>query len=351
MSGAPATAARRRSFVDPASPAFWTMTVLIVIGAIVLWQLEREPFLFAGSFVPVAAIVWLLYGLLGVGLVVWLQRYGRRPWLSVLGALAWGGLAAVAFATVGNTALATLLTKVAGISTDQAIVTAIQAPLVEETLKTIGIIGLAAIPGVRLRGPLDGIFYGVLVGMGFQVMEDFSLTVTQGGFDASALVNFVELFVVRGFIAGIFSHAVWTGIVGASIGYAKARTDRSMFLRVGAVLGAMLFVMILHGLADLTDDFFAKAAISLVSIGALIVLIIRARRIEARRLAGLADVAVERGLMTTEEQAALSGDQRPADKGARRRQTAQLRYLEAVDEAGPDGPLATTAAAKIGPAV
>lgn len=73
-----------------------------------------------------------------------------------------------------------------------------------------------------------------------------------------------------------------------------------------------------------------------------------ARRDEARRLAGLALVAVERGLMTADEADALRADRRPSgDRDAKRRRLAQLRYLEAVDADGVTSARAEALAAAI----
>ena len=59
--------------------------------------------------------------------------------------------------------------------------------------------------------------------LGFQVVEDFTYTIQQSA-DLSSVVGF--LF-VRGLLTGIFSHAAYTAVTGAGLGYCIARRDRS----------------------------------------------------------------------------------------------------------------------------
>lgn len=223
----------------------------------------------------------------------------------------------------------------------------IMTPIVEESLKAVGIIGLALIPGVRFRGALDGLFYGVLIGAGFQVVEDFSYTLSAVTGDAPTTI--VGMVVIRGVITGLFSHAVYSGIIGAGIGYFVSRRDTPVARRILPTLAAFVFVLVLHGLWD-TQDALGPISLLLgiVTFGAFIAILLWARRDEARRLAGNGSIAVERGLMTMGELEALHADRRVAGgRPAKRRRLAQLRYLEAAEQLGPDDPRTGELAAAI----
>jgi RsiW-degrading membrane proteinase PrsW (M82 family) len=53
------------------------------------------------------------------------------------------------------------------------------APIVEETLKTLGIILLAFLPAARRFGPAAGLIVGALVGVSFQVVENEVFTLQE----------------------------------------------------------------------------------------------------------------------------------------------------------------------------
>lgn len=340
---------RRATFVDPSSPVFWVMTALVGIGTAILVAQNGEALVEDPVATLMAAAAWVAYGAIAIAIIVVLQRYGRRPAVTVLAALAWGGLAATAFSSLGNAALDELAAKILGTDIADAVTASVGAPLVEETLKVAGIVGLALIPGVRMRGPLDGLFWGLLVGAGFQVVEDFFYTMSFMASASGPTEAIASMMFIRGFLSGLFTHAVFGAIEGAAVGYAVSRRHLPLWRRWLVVLAAIVFVMVIHGAQNAQSEgtwlVFAIGAVPLVT---ALVLLVWARRDEARRLAGLAPVAVERGLMTTDEAEALRADRRPSgDREAKRRRLAQLRYLEAVDVDGAGSARAEALAAGI----
>jgi hypothetical protein len=82
---------------------------------------------------------------------------------------------------------------------------------------------------------VDGMVYGAMVGLGYQVMENISYAAsavqTAGAGDRIEPV--LGTFIVRGVLAGPWSHTVFTALAGAGIGYAVVRVDRSPAVRVG----------------------------------------------------------------------------------------------------------------------
>lgn len=337
---------RRRSFIDPAAPVFWVMVILSAIGLVYQLILDQGALTRDLMVTLMAAIAWLIYGAIAIGIVLFLQRYGHRPMATVIGALAWGGLAAAGFALAGNTALQELLTKTVGPEFTDMWRRPIMTPIVEESLKAVGIIGLALIPGVRFRGALDGLFYGVLVGAGFQVVEDFLYTITNATGDGTGTI--IGMIVIRGVITGLFSHAIYSGIIGASIGYFVSRRELSVIRRILPGVLAFGTVMLLHGLWDSQAALGPMSlALGAATFGLFVVILLWARRDEARRIAGFGSIAVERGLMTSGELEALGSDRRVTGGDAKRRRLAQIRYLEAVEEFGPDEPRTRALAEKI----
>jgi protease PrsW len=96
----------------------------------------------------------------------WLDRYEPEPARYRLAALGWGAVAAVVFSFLGEQ-------LVFGLSgTNEFINVAIAAPVVEELGKGLFLVAVVIFRRAELHGPLDGIIYGALVGIGFAFVED-----------------------------------------------------------------------------------------------------------------------------------------------------------------------------------
>jgi hypothetical protein len=148
---------------------------------------------------------------------------------------------------------------------------ALAGPTVEEIAKALGIVAIVLVARAQVNSVLDGVVYGSLVGLGFQVVEDVVYAVNAvavaGRGDQVAPV--VATFLLRGFLAGLWSHTLFGALAGAGIGYLAVRTDRPLFWRstvaVLAVLGAMAIhflwnspLLSLGGGAGIFADLFVK---------------------------------------------------------------------------------------------
>ncbi|MGD1994601.1 MAG: PrsW family intramembrane metalloprotease, partial [Anaerolineae bacterium] len=90
-------------------------------------------------------------------------------------------------------------------------------PLIEEVSK--GLVVLLLFLGLRREfdGPLDGIVYGGLVGLGFAVTENALFMITR---DPQS--QFLHRIVMR----GLSGHATYTALTGLGLGLARAHRDR-----------------------------------------------------------------------------------------------------------------------------
>jgi hypothetical protein len=88
---------------------------------------------------------------------------------------------------------------------------------------------------------LDGVVYGALVGLGFQVVENVVYAVNavalRGNGDQMAPV--VSTFFLRGFLAGLWSHTLFSALAGAGVAYVVVRTDRPLSVRLVVAGGAL----------------------------------------------------------------------------------------------------------------
>jgi protease PrsW len=335
--------------VDPSTSRSVVISPLAVVtaaasvyGLVRFYQSDRITLITDGWHIFFgAAAIWSVYGAVAITLVVLLQRYARRPaWTIALG-LAWGAFAALYFAAAANSALSTIFQNAWG--SDNSIWTT--GPVVEEFVKAVGVIALALIPVLRRFGPLDGLFYGVVVGVGFQVFENFtySLSVAAEASDSPWTAIWANAF-LRG-VFGVFSHAVWTGIMGAAIGWVAAGGRSGRVLRVLVAIGTFVVVVVLHGAEDWTavqGKVAFTLAIDLVSLMLLVAILLKLQRSEKHRLTALAMDNGGWGVLDTSDLV-----DKEQGRGGRKHRRLELRYAYARNQYGPDSRMTQRAKAKL----
>jgi hypothetical protein len=117
------------------------------------------------------------------------------------------------------------------------------APVVEETLKGLVLIGLLWRRRAEIDGPTDGIIYAAMVGLGFAMIENVGyyinafVTPERGGIE---LLGYT--FVLRGLVSPLL-HPIFTSMTGLGVAYAASRRGGAPW----AVALGLLAAMILHG--------------------------------------------------------------------------------------------------------
>ncbi|MCE7480487.1 PrsW family intramembrane metalloprotease [Microbacterium profundi] len=217
---------------------------LVALIGYFVWALG----VFASGMGLVLALIPLAIVFLGVHII---DRWEPEPKLLIVFAIAWGGIAAV-----GLTLLVDLGITLAVGMRSEVLSAVIQAPIVEELAKGLGIFIIFLIGRRAFDGPIDGIVYGALIGGGFSFTENiqyFAISLIEGGGE-----QLTATFVMRGLLSP-FAHAMFTALTGFAMGLAARRSASK-----GAVLGAgllgLLGAIILHGFWDGSAtfaDFFA----------------------------------------------------------------------------------------------
>lgn len=341
-------------------PAVWMVAVLVAIGA---W---RIGLIFADAvrlYPRASAVAFVLFAAYAVPFI-WVVRevdwLEREPFVLLATAFCWGGLVATAMANIGNTAAQEILAKVFSPSFADRWAPAIVGPTNEETLKALGVVAIVLLAKRHVNSVVDGFVYGALVGLGFQVVEDFVYSINSvvlAG-DGDTVMPVVATFLVRGFLGGLWSHTLFTALVGAGVGYAVVRTDRPLRIRVGVAVLAYLGAWTLHFVwnSPLLRDGFGIGVGGLIA-GLLIkgipgfvavLLMLRvARRHEAGyylgRLNGIEPVLVDpdemdalvtaRGRSAARKRAAAKAGLR-ADRTVRRLQRAQAKLAVEISRSG-----------------
>lgn len=223
-------------------PAFWLVMALLIAGAVRIGQLLEEGFTRYPIAGVVATVLFTLYVVPFWLLLRALDYLEREPlWLQGT-AFSWGALVATSTAIPGGTALHDILAKAVSPRFSAEWGPALAAPAVEEVAKVLGVVAIVLVAQAQINSVLDGVVYGALVGLGFQVVEDIvyavSAVAVAGGGDQVGPV--VTTFFLRGFLAGLWSHMLFSALAGAGLGYLAVRTDRPMWSRLGMAVGGLL---------------------------------------------------------------------------------------------------------------
>lgn len=172
-----------------------------------------------------AALAIPLAPTLGAGLLVaLLDRYEREPPLVLLGAFLWGALIAIPPALLAERAITQLLLSgvtAAGLPADltRALIRALSAGLVEESVKGAGLLLLLLAIRDEFDNLTDGVLYGLLIGAGFALVENYTYFAQSPRADLP--------FLIAGRVClGWLSHSTFTALFGAGLGFARETRSR-----------------------------------------------------------------------------------------------------------------------------
>ena len=162
-----------------------------------------------------------------VALVLWVDRLEPEPRGPLSFAFAWGaGIAALAALIINTAGLEYVTMPALGASTGEYVSATFGAPVVEETLKGLVLVGLLWRRRDELDGPTDGVIYAAMVGLGFAMIENVGyyinalVTPQRGGIE---LLGYT--FVLRGLFSPLL-HPMFTSMTGLGVAYAASRRQR-----------------------------------------------------------------------------------------------------------------------------
>jgi len=245
-----------------------------------------------------------------VSVVLWMDRLEPEPRANLVFAFGWGAGIAALSALIINTADLEFVTMPAlGASTGEYVAATFGAPVVEETMKGLVLIGLLWRRRDEIDGPTDGVIYAAMVGLGFAMIENVGyyinaiVTPERGGM---ALLGYT--FVLRGLLSLL--HPIFTSMTGLGVAYAASRPRGSASAKVAVFLG-WLAAVVLHGTWNGLSLFgtaglvTAYLIMSCVLVGLIVILVADRRRIIAlirRYLPGYQRT----GLVTSDDVAMLA---------------------------------------------
>jgi RsiW-degrading membrane proteinase PrsW (M82 family) len=251
-------------------PAFWIVLALVLAGGVRIGVIVTR---FAAPYPLATATAIGLFALLAVPFVVIvgeLDFLEREPPALLALAFAWGGLVATTVSIPGSAALDDLIAKLGSPHLAADWGAALAGPTVEELAKTLGVVAIVLVARAQVNSVLDGVVYGAMVGLGFQIVEDvvYALGAVALAGRGDHIEPVVTTFLLRGFLAGVWSHTLFGALAGAGIGYLVVRVDRSRRSRLGVAALAVLGAWASHVLwnSPLLRDGLGNGAFALLAV-------------------------------------------------------------------------------------
>ena len=232
---------------------------------------------FVASLIPLAAVL---------GSVYVIDRWEPEPKRLLLFAFTWGAAVSIAV-----TLLIQPVFALAAPYSDEAafrdFMTTVQAPVVEEFAKSLGLLLLLLMARKNFDGPVDGVVFAFTIAGGFAFTENilyFGRAIAESGTPGSDLV---QIFFLRG-VMSPFAHAIFTGTTGLIMGLAARRWHAGASV-VAFVVG-LIPAMILHNRWNsMGQDFLAQyvlvqVPIFLLAVACIVVLRVAETRLTRQRL-------------------------------------------------------------------
>ncbi|MDH2430245.1 PrsW family intramembrane metalloprotease [Sphaerisporangium sp. TRM90804] len=217
---------------------------LVVAGICALVSFSFDIFngepvhFFIALTLALAPVPVLLAGLLA------LDRLEPEPRKDLIFAFMWGAGIAVLVAGVLNSLNLKYLTLATQLDATSArnLVATFGAPVVEETMKGLVLLGLLRWRRHELDGPTDGIIYAGMVGLGFAMSENVSYYIM--ALDTNGVQGLAVTVVLRGVLSP-FAHPLFTSMIGIAVAYAAQSRGP---VRGGVVFLGWLGAITLHGI-------------------------------------------------------------------------------------------------------
>jgi RsiW-degrading membrane proteinase PrsW (M82 family) len=215
-------------------PAYWLFLVLVFAGLVIVGS-EQLAFLADYPQAWFLSILLLAAVAIPVGLIVYrLDQFEPEPASLIAVALLWGGVVALSFAAIANSAALTFLQSILPSKQVDSWGASLVAPINEEFYKGAGLVMIFLIARNEIDGLMDGLVYGAMIGLGFQVMENIQYFVHAAAqSDSGQIGPVVTTFFVRVLVAGLYSHMLFTGLLGFGFAYYVTRRSAPWGVRAG----------------------------------------------------------------------------------------------------------------------
>ncbi|MFB9653941.1 PrsW family intramembrane metalloprotease [Pseudarthrobacter oxydans] len=169
----------------------------------------------------------------------------------------------------------------------QAYMATVQAPIVEEFAKSLGLLILLLMARKHFDGPVDGVVFAFTIAGGFAFTENILYFGRAIAESADPAGDFAQVFFLRG-VMSPFAHALFTGTTGLVMGFAARRWHAGA--SVAAFFVGLLPAMFLHnrwnsmGQGFLAEYLMVQVPIFFLAVGGIILLRVAEKRLTRQRL-------------------------------------------------------------------
>ncbi len=227
---------------------------------------------FIASLVPLAVVLLTVY---------LIDRWEPEPKRLLLFAFTWGAAVSIAV-TLLIQPLFALSRDFSSNAEYFTFMATIQAPIVEEFAKSLGLLMLLLLARKHFDGPVDGVVFAFTIAGGFAFTENILYFGRAVADSSSPATDLLSIFFLRG-IMSPFAHAVFTGTTGLIMGFAARRWHNG--LSVAAFFVGLLPAMFLHNRWNsMGQDFLLQYFTFQVPMFALVAIVVVLVRIAEGRL-------------------------------------------------------------------
>lgn len=209
--------------------------IAILVMAYLVTGLGADAFFVGG----IMALVPLAIVFIGVR---WIDRWEPEPRAAIVFAFLWGAAMAVFIALAVGAEIDNVINSLGGPGSGYEFFgAAIQAPIVEEGAKGLGLLLIFWFARKHFDGPVDGVVYAAWVAGGFAFTENilyFGQALIESG-------GVIEIFLIRGLMSP-FAHVMFTACTGIALGLAARRA--SALGAIGYFLLGLIPAILLHAL-------------------------------------------------------------------------------------------------------
>ena len=230
--------------------------VLLFVVVYVISGIGTDAFALGGvlAVVPLAVVFVA---------VRWIDRWEPEPRLAVVFAFLWGAGVAVLLALIVGAEIDNVIAALGGPGPAYEFFSSVvQAPVVEEAGKALGILVIFWVARRHFDGPIDGLVYAAWTAGGFAFTENIlyfgsELASLDGGGS-----GILQLFLVRGLMSP-FAHVMFTACTGIALGFASRATRSTSGVGIFAVGFALSIALhaLWNGALYFVNDFFGYYAI------------------------------------------------------------------------------------------
>lgn len=231
------------------------------------------------------AVVPLVIVLIGIHLV---DRWEPEPRIVLVFAFFWGAGVSIGAALLFDFAVQSVQSALGGgrSDLDDTLGAVVQAPIVEESAKGLGVLLVLWIFRRSFDGPIDGIVYAATVAAGFAFVENVQYFSVQAARQAAGFGGSLGgVFLVRALMAP-FGHIIYTACTGFALGIAARRTGGlgAIPYFVAGLIPAILLHALWNGaLVVVGGSFFAYyLAVQVPIFASCVVLVVVLRHLERR---------------------------------------------------------------------